>query len=134
MPRIATRPAGSRSAVTAALSADVVVVGGGPAATCAALGAAESGVDVVPADKSSWPTRGAAAPADQPPPAAPGSGTSNRPARTSARSTRPPIPGLDEVRVEAGPVSHATGPSARSRSDKGRQRLKVAREANQEAS
>jgi succinate dehydrogenase/fumarate reductase flavoprotein subunit len=42
MTRILTRrPAESRSAVAGALSADVVVVGGGPAATWAAPGAAE---------------------------------------------------------------------------------------------
>src|SRR5436305_13806741 len=52
------RAAGPVSAVTAALSADVVVVGGGPAATWAALGAAESGADVVLADKGYCGTSG----------------------------------------------------------------------------
>lgn len=55
----ARRPGGSRPAVPAvALSADVVVVGGGPAATWAALGAAESGADVVLADKGYCGTSG----------------------------------------------------------------------------
>jgi NAD-dependent dihydropyrimidine dehydrogenase PreA subunit len=55
----ALRSGGSRPAVPAvALSADVVVVGGGPAVTWAALGAAESGADVVLADKGYCGTSG----------------------------------------------------------------------------
>src|SRR5205814_3515854 len=59
MTRIPTRrPAGSRSTVAGAVSADVVVVGGGPAATWAALAAAESGADVVLTDKGYCGTSG----------------------------------------------------------------------------
>jgi succinate dehydrogenase/fumarate reductase flavoprotein subunit len=59
MTRIPTRrPAGSRPAVAVTLSADVVVVGGGPAATWAALGAAEADADVVLANKGSCGTSG----------------------------------------------------------------------------
>ena len=59
MTRIPTRrPAGSRSTVAGSISADVVVVGGGPAATWAALAAAESGADVVLADKGYCGTSG----------------------------------------------------------------------------
>ncbi|MGC9671085.1 FAD-dependent oxidoreductase [Planosporangium sp. 12N6] len=51
-------PTRSRQAAAVALSADVVVIGGGPAATWAALSAAESGADVVLADKGYCGTSG----------------------------------------------------------------------------
>ncbi len=52
------RPVASRTAAGSGLSAEVVVVGGGPAATWAALGAAESGADVVLVDKGYCGTSG----------------------------------------------------------------------------
>src|SRR6266542_5946757 len=52
------RPVASRTAAGSGLSAEVVVVGGGPAAMWAALGAAESGADVVLVDKGYCGTSG----------------------------------------------------------------------------
>jgi glycine/D-amino acid oxidase-like deaminating enzyme len=49
-PTPSRHPTWSRSAVALDMSADVVVVGGGPAATWTALSAAESGADVVRAE------------------------------------------------------------------------------------